>query len=357
MRGQQHMMEREMMQGMSPPHGATVGGMNGLMHGDGMSAFQEPGSRAAVPPPMPPRNNNLPHQQPAMPPSPRKTANYIHMPLSPSHLQAMQMQQLQRQQQQQHAANAAALAAVQQAQQQQVQQQQQQQPLVNFNGQIPQSFDFASLNPNNPAGNSNSGNGRNSQALLGGTEAFMNPTLPPGMQMPSMPHGGNASSSLKPKLPPKTSSSTTDGGSTVLSPQAYGGASGIPTPPSHHSHASGGGLGGAGGDDTTPSSAVMSNGGAPSLEHYLTPSPDSPGQWSSTTSPHSVATSDWSEGVHSPPQQSHHHLPQQNAQQPSSNAAQQQQQLPNRSQPSQQQQQQQQPPQYQSRRSNDGVYL
>merc|ERR1719209_1182274 len=59
-RGQQHLMEREMMQGMSPPHGATVAPMNGFLHGDGMSAFQsnhqEPGARAAVPPPMPPRN-------------------------------------------------------------------------------------------------------------------------------------------------------------------------------------------------------------------------------------------------------------------------------------------------------------
>ena len=93
--------------------------------------------------------------------------------------------------------------------------------------------------------------------------------------------------------------------------QGYNGASGIPTPPSHHSHVSGGGLGGVGGEvENSPASAVMSvnGGGAPSLDHYLTPSPDSPGQWSSTTSPHSVATSDWSDGVHSPPQHHNHHL-------------------------------------------------
>ena len=313
-RGQQHLMDREMMQGTSPPHVP----MNAMMHaGDALSAFQsnhqEPGARAAVPPPMPPRNGNLQQQPslqpPAMPPSPRKTANYIHMPLSPSHLQAMQMQQLQRQQ---HAANAAALAAVQQAQQQQ--QQQQQQPLVNFTGQIPRSFDFANLNG---ASNNSNGNSPPHGHTMGGSEAFMNPTLPPGMQMPSIPqpgHGNGNSSSMKPKLPPKTS--TSDGSTTLAANQGYThGSSGIPTPPSHHSHVSGGGLGGAGVDDQSPASAVMSNGGAPSLDHYLTPSPDSPGQWSSTTSPHSVATSDWSDGIHSPPQHLQHqlHMPQQNA--------------------------------------------
>lgn len=57
-----------------------------------------------------------------------------------------------------------------------------------------------------------------------------------------------------------------------------------PTPPSQHSH-----MGGPG--ETTPQHYI-------SPETYLTPSPDSPGQWSSS-SPHSA--SDWSEGISSPP--------------------------------------------------------
>lgn len=59
----------------------------------------------------------------------------------------------------------------------------------------------------------------------------------------------------------------------------------FPTPPSQHS---------------MESPQVMQNAVLP--EHYLTPSPDSPGQWSSS-SPHS--NSDWSEGISSP-DQSHH---------------------------------------------------
>lgn len=56
-----------------------------------------------------------------------------------------------------------------------------------------------------------------------------------------------------------------------------------PTPPSQHSHISVPG-------ETTPQQFV-------SPETYLTPSPESPGQWSSS-SPHSA--SDWSEGISSP---------------------------------------------------------
>lgn len=52
------------------------------------------------------------------------------------------------------------------------------------------------------------------------------------------------------------------------------------TPPSQHS----GGI--------TPQHLV------PTLDSYPTPSPESPGNWSSSQSPHS--TSDWSEGVQSP---------------------------------------------------------
>lgn len=60
-----------------------------------------------------------------------------------------------------------------------------------------------------------------------------------------------------------------------------------PTPPSQHSHYS----------SESPPQHIL----ATTLpEHYLTPSPDSPGQWSSS-SPHS-ATSDWSEGISSPVQ-------------------------------------------------------
>ncbi len=66
-----------------------------------------------------------------------------------------------------------------------------------------------------------------------------------------------------------------------------------PTPPSHHS---GGHLGGDGG---TPQH-MTSTTNFPPEHHYLTPSPDSPGQWSSS-SPHS-AQSDWSEGISSPTQ-------------------------------------------------------
>ena len=56
-----------------------------------------------------------------------------------------------------------------------------------------------------------------------------------------------------------------------------------PTPPSHHS-----------GVDATPQHALNTN----SHDSFPTPSPESPGQWSSG-SPHSH--SDWSEGVRSPP--------------------------------------------------------
>ena len=62
-----------------------------------------------------------------------------------------------------------------------------------------------------------------------------------------------------------------------------------PTPPSHHSsHV---------GAEGTPQHVTT---GYPPEHHYLTPSPDSPGQWSSS-SPHS-AQSDWSEGISSPTQ-------------------------------------------------------
>ncbi len=70
-----------------------------------------------------------------------------------------------------------------------------------------------------------------------------------------------------------------------------------PTPPSQHSHL---------GSDSAAGREL-------SLipDHYLTPSPDSPGcspgQWSSS-SPHS-AQSDWSEGISSPPQVAHHLAP------------------------------------------------
>lgn len=60
-----------------------------------------------------------------------------------------------------------------------------------------------------------------------------------------------------------------------------------PTPPSQHSQMS---------SESTP----QHNGQIALPEHYLTPSPDSPGQWSSS-SPHS-AQSDWSEGINSPVQ-------------------------------------------------------
>lgn len=57
-----------------------------------------------------------------------------------------------------------------------------------------------------------------------------------------------------------------------------------PTPPSQHSH--------GGGPEATPQHYLHP------AETYLTPSPESPGQWSSS-SPHS-AQSDWSEGISSP---------------------------------------------------------
>lgn len=57
-----------------------------------------------------------------------------------------------------------------------------------------------------------------------------------------------------------------------------------PTPPSQHSHGSGA--------EVTPQHYLHPG------ETYLTPSPESPGQWSSS-SPHS-AQSDWSEGISSP---------------------------------------------------------
>ena len=75
-----------------------------------------------------------------------------------------------------------------------------------------------------------------------------------------------------------------------------------PTPPSHHS-----------GVEATPQHAATTN----SHDSFPTPSPESPGQWSSA-SPHSQ--SDWSEGVRSPPgtqialgqqQLSHQHIYQQ----------------------------------------------
>ena len=65
-----------------------------------------------------------------------------------------------------------------------------------------------------------------------------------------------------------------------------------PTPPSQHSQG-----GSPCGGENTPHMTAMSF-----PETYLTPSPESPGQWSSS-SPHSSAHSDWSgsEGISSPP--------------------------------------------------------
>lgn len=71
-----------------------------------------------------------------------------------------------------------------------------------------------------------------------------------------------------------------------------------PTPPSQHAYDLGGPVPGPRG--------VVPQQHHP--EQFLTPSPDSPGQWSSS-SPHS-GHSDWSEGMSSPPQSTvgHHHL-------------------------------------------------
>ena len=66
--------------------------------------------------------------------------------------------------------------------------------------------------------------------------------------------------------------------------------------PQHHLVSGGGSGGNTGG------------GGVPTETHYLTPSPSSPGQWSSS-SPHS-AQSDWSDNVSSPPMAvGHGHMP------------------------------------------------
>ena len=66
-----------------------------------------------------------------------------------------------------------------------------------------------------------------------------------------------------------------------------------PTPPSQHSQHT---------DSTPPPVGLINTMGALADPQtaYLTPSPDSPEQWSSS-SPHS-ANSDWSEGISSPPQ-------------------------------------------------------
>ena len=61
-----------------------------------------------------------------------------------------------------------------------------------------------------------------------------------------------------------------------------------PSPPSQHSQLS-----------SEPSATPQHLQHILPTDHYLTPSPDSPGQWSSS-SPHS-AQSDWSEGISSPP--------------------------------------------------------
>lgn len=66
-----------------------------------------------------------------------------------------------------------------------------------------------------------------------------------------------------------------------------------PTPPSQHSH-SGYDVG------AVPMAGACVPTGYHHPEQFLTPSPDSPGQWSSS-SPHS-GQSDWSEGISSPPQ-------------------------------------------------------
>jgi len=78
-----------------------------------------------------------------------------------------------------------------------------------------------------------------------------------------------------------------------------------PTPPSQHSHGAGptydGGLVAAA---RVP---LPIPAGYHHPEQFLTPSPDSPGQWSSS-SPHS-GQSDWSEGISSPPQSATHQHP------------------------------------------------
>ncbi|GIY72361.1 neurogenic locus Notch protein [Caerostris extrusa] len=75
-------------------------------------------------------------------------------------------------------------------------------------------------------------------------------------------------------------------GQQSLYPQIYH----YPTPPSQHSHNDG---------ETTPHYLH------PPENNYLTPSPDSPGQWSSS-SPHSA--SDWSESMASPMGHNHHSI-------------------------------------------------
>jgi len=75
-----------------------------------------------------------------------------------------------------------------------------------------------------------------------------------------------------------------------------------PTPPSQHSHSGAptfdGGL--VPGPGATARVPLPIPAGYHHPEQFLTPSPDSPGQWSSS-SPHS-GQSDWSEGISSPPQ-------------------------------------------------------
>ena len=82
-----------------------------------------------------------------------------------------------------------------------------------------------------------------------------------------------------------------------------------PTPPSQHSH--GGGppydVGLAVGSGATARVPLPIPAGYQHPEQFLTPSPDSPGQWSSS-SPHS-GQSDWSEGISSPPQSAVHQHP------------------------------------------------
>lgn len=80
-------------------------------------------------------------------------------------------------------------------------------------------------------------------------------------------------------LPKNSMAQTTTSNQQVIYSHQYH----YPTPPSQHSH---------GGAEATPQHYFH----AP--ETYLTPSPESPGQWSSS-SPHS-AQSDWSEGISSP---------------------------------------------------------
>ena len=112
-------------------------------------------------------------------------------------------------------------------------------------------------------------------------------TVAPGAQLASMPQAH-----LGPITNTQTSMNWFSGEVTnIASPShhVYMIHDQYPTPPSHHSSHIG--------TDGTPQHMT---GYAP--DHpYLTPSPDSPGQWSSS-SPHS-AQSDWSENISSPPTQ------------------------------------------------------